>query len=302
MNIHKLTVFITTVQYLSFTEAAKHLHIAQPSVSHDIAELEKELGTQLFVRTNKGIQLTPSGEIFFAETCKIMTILQNAKQKIESTASGESGELKFGFISEQMAEPVVTFLKIFREAHPSVNLTFNAYTSIALTRRIQSNEVDLAFGRRESLVRHEDTEWTHLYEDPFFFILPKTHPLAKHKSLRLSQVAAETILLMSSDANPGFYDMVQRLYLSHGITPLLNATTNDRMATIMMARIGMGIALLTKEFVSVYDFPGMVSIPLAEADAYHDVGLAWDKRITNPMVKLFLDELGAYVIGNPILI
>ena len=300
MNIHKLTVFVTSAQYLSFTEAAKHLHIAQPSVSHDIAELEKELGAKLFTRSSKGIALTPQGEIFLADTCKIISILQSSKQKIESMTSGESGELRFGFISEQMAEPLVPFLEIFMKAHPKVSLTFNSYTSIALMRRIQSNEVDLAFGRREALVQHEDTDWLHLYKDPFTFIMPKTHPLADKKKLHFHDVANETILLMTSDSNPGFYDLVQRLYISHGITPLVNATTNDRLATIMMARLGMGIALLTQEFVCVYGFPDMVRLPLVDKDAYHDVGIAWDKRITNPMVELFLKELCEHLATNPI--
>ncbi|MDR0875207.1 MAG: LysR family transcriptional regulator [Clostridiales Family XIII bacterium] len=302
MNIHKLNVFVTSAQYLSFTEAARQLHIAQPSVSHDIAELEKELGTKLFARTNKGIVLTPQGEIFLTETCKILTIMQSTKQKIETMTGGESGELKFGFISEQMTEPVMPFLRYFRETHPAVNITFNSYTSIALTRRIQSSEVDLAFGRRESLVRHEDTDWLHLYKDPFCFVLPGSHPLAARKKLRLSDVAGETIILMSSDANPGFFEIIQRLYLSHGITPLINATTNDRLATLMMVRIGMGITILTKQFVSVYDLSELSCIPIAEDDALHDVGLAWDKRITNPMVEMFRKALGEYLVGHPILL
>ena len=301
MNIHKINVFVTAAQYMSFTEAARHLHIAQPSVSHDIAELEKEVGAKLFTRHSKGISLTPQGEIFLVESCKIITILQNTKQKIESMTY-EAGVLKFGFISEQMAEPIVPFLEIFKKSHPNVSMTFDAFTSIALTRRIQSNEVDFAFGRRESLMRHKDTDWMHLYKDPFTFIMPKTHPLADNKSLRIHDVANETILLMSSDANPGFYEMVQRLYLSHGITPLINATSNDRMATIMMARIGMGIALLTREFLKLYSFPDMVNINFDEKDAFHNVGIAWDKRITNPIVELFLHDLKAYLKDNPIAI
>jgi hypothetical protein len=107
---------------------------------------------------------------------------------------------------------------------------------------------------------------------------------------------------MSSDANPGFFEIVQRLYLSHGITPLVNATTNDRLATLMMTRIGMGITILTKQFVSVYDLSDLACIQVAEEDAFHDVGLAWDKRITNPMVRLFHKELDEYLKDNPIIL
>jgi len=300
MDLHKLNVFVTTAQYLSFTEAARHLHIAQPSVSHDIAELEKELGAKLFLRTKSGIALTPSGEVFFTEAGRILTIAMSARQKIEKLSSAESGELRFGFVAEQMIEPIAGFLKQFRADHPAIGLAFNSYTSIAVSRRIQSNEVDLGFGRRESLVRHEDTDWMHLYMDPFYFAVPKGHRLADEKALSFEQVKDETILIMSNEANPGFYGIVQSFYLSRGVTPLLNATSNDRIATIMMARIGMGIAFLTKQFLDVFNFPDIVLLPLDDDDAFHDVGVAWNKRAANPLVGTFLTELRTYLEKTPI--
>ena len=302
MDLHKLNVFVTAAQYMNFTEAARHLHIAQPSVSHDIAELEKELGAKLFARAKAGIALTPAGEVFFAEANKMITIALGARQKIEKLAAAESGELRIGFVSEQMAEPIAPFLKQFRTARPAVGLTFNSYTSIAVSRRIQSNEVDLGLGRRESLVRHEDIDWMHLYVDPFYFAIPEGHKLACEDAVTFDQVKDETILIMSSDANPGFFDLVQRLYLARGLTPLLNATSNDRIATIMMARIGMGIALLTKQFLGVYNFPDIKLIPLAEEDAHHAVGVAWNKRAANPLVEPFLGELREYLASSPITI
>ena len=285
---------------MSFTEAAKHLHMAQPSVSHDVAELEKELGAMLFARTKTGIALTPAGEVFYAEANKMIMIALGARQKIEKMSAAESGELRFGFVSEQMVEPIAPFLKQFHASHPTIGLAFNAYTSISVSRRIQSNEVDLGLGRRESLVRHEDMDWMYLYHDPFYFAVPEGHRLAQEEAVTFEQVKDETILIMSSESNPGFYDLVQRLYMARGITPLLNATSNDRIATIMMARIGMGIALLTKQFIDVYSFPDIRHIPLAEADAYHDVGVAWNKRGANPMVKAFLDELRDYIAVTPV--
>jgi len=302
MDLHKLNVFVTAAQYLNFTEAAKHLHIAQPSVSHDIAELEKELGSKLFVRTKSGIKLTPSGEVFFSEANKMLMIAMGARQKIEKMTSAETGELRFGFVAEQMIEPISGFLKQFHAQHLSIGMVFNSYTSISVARRIQSNEVDIGFGRRESLVRHEDTDWMHLYLDPFYIAVPEGHRLSDEKAVSFEQIKDETILLMSNEANPGFYGMVQNFYLRRGLTPLLNATSNDRISTIMMARIGMGIALQTKQFLDVFNFPDIVLIPLEEEDAIHNVGVAWNKRAANPLVGTFLKELREYSEKNPIII
>ena len=302
MDLHRLNVFIIAAQYLSFTEASKHLHMAQPSVSHDIAELEKELGAKLFARTKTGIALTPAGEVFYAEANKMLSIALGARQKIEKLAAAESGELRFGYVSEQMIEPVVPFLKRYHRGHPTVGLAFDSYTSIGVSRRIPSHEVDLALGRRESLVRHGDSEWMRLYRDPFYLAVPEGHKLANEPEIAFEQIKDETILLMSPEANPGFHELVQRLYVVRGITPLLNATSNDRMSTIMMARIGMGIALLSKQFLQVYNFPDVKLLPLAEDDACHEVGIAWSSRTVNPLVEPFLNELREYIAKYPIVI
>jgi DNA-binding transcriptional LysR family regulator len=300
MDLNRLNVFVIASQYRSFTEAARHLHIAQPSVSHDIAELEKELGAKLFVRTRTGIELTPAGEVFYAEANKMITIALDARQKIEKMSEAESGEIHFGFVSGQMLEPVTPFLKLYHESNPNVVLRFNSYTSIAVSRRIRSNEVDLGLGRRESLVKDAETEWFRLYEDPFYLAVPKDHRLADRKSVSIDEIKDETIIIMSAESNPGFLELVQRLYIHHNTTPLLNTTSNDRIATIMMVRIGMGIALLTKQFLGVYSFPDIRHIQLYEEDAFHEVGIAWNKRTANPLIGPFLKELQGYIDDTPI--
>jgi DNA-binding transcriptional LysR family regulator len=287
---------------MSFTEAAKHLHIAQSAVSHDIAELEKELGAKLFTRARTGIVFTPAGEVFFSEACKMISIAQGAKQKIEKIVAGEAGDLRLGFVAEQMIEPLTPFLKLYYEKHPCVNLHFNAYNSIVLSRHIVSGDVDCGFGRRESLARREDTKWRHLYYDSFHLAVPSDHRLAAEKEITMDMIENETIILMSSESNPGFLDLVQKLYLSRDMTPLLNTTSNDRMSTIMMARMGMGLALLTKQFLKVYDFDDVVSIPMAEDDAFHDIGVAWREKATNELAEQFLRELWAHLQNHPITI
>ncbi|MDR3304601.1 MAG: LysR family transcriptional regulator [Clostridiales Family XIII bacterium] len=300
MDLHKLNVFVTAAQYKSFTKAANHLHIAQSAVSHDMAELEKELGAKLFSRTMAGAVLTPAGEVFFSEAGKMIAIAQSAKEKIEKITAGENGDLHFSYVAEQMAEPIIPFLKQFHETHPGVALHFDAHNSIAVSRRIHENEIDFGFGRRESLVKHDDIEWLHLYEDPFFLAVPKGHRLAREKVVTVEMIRDETIILMSSETNPGFFDMVQKFCLAHGVTPLVNATTNDRTTTIMMARVSMGLAMQTLQFLKVYDFPDIVRIPFAETDAFHDVGIAWNKKSENTPAFQFLKELGAYLALNPI--
>ena len=299
MDMHRLTVFTTVAQYMSFTSAAKHLHIAQSAVSRDIAELEKELGTKLFDRTKVGISLTTSGQIFLEDACKILNIAQSSKQRIQTLSAGAKGDLIIGFISEQMIEPLVPLFKIFTEKHPSINIHFNSYTSISLARKIENNELDIAFGRYESLVRNDEINWKHLYKDPFYVAMPASHKLADAGKLTMDDIANETIIIMSRESNPGFFDLIQNLYLSRGLPLLVNSNSNDRMSTIMMCEIGMGLALMTKQFFKIYNFDNIKILPLDEEDAFHNVGIAWNKKTSNPAAKLYLEELEKYIETLP---
>jgi DNA-binding transcriptional LysR family regulator len=138
-----------------------------------------------------------------------------------------------------------------------------------------------------------------LYRDPFYLAVPKTHRLASETAVTLDMIKDETIILMSNESNPGFFGLVQKLYLSRGLTPLLNATSNDRMASIMMMRIGMGLTLLTKQFLKVYDFDDIVHIPIAEDDAFHNIGVAYRREATSELAEQFLRELWDYAEASP---
>ncbi|MDR1816114.1 MAG: LysR family transcriptional regulator [Clostridiales Family XIII bacterium] len=299
MDLHKLNVFVTVSQSSSFTAASKLLHIAQSAVSHDIAELEREFGAKLFDRTKTGVHLTPAGEVFFAEACKMIAIAEGARQRIAKMSGGEGGQLLFGFVSEQMIEPLLPVLKRFYEDHPNVQLHFNSYNSISLASLIENKALDLGIDRSEAFIKRDDLEWRELYRDPFYVAFSDAHPLAKEKKITLDRIEGETILLMSREANPGFFDVIQRFCLAHGMTPLLNATSNERMATLFMARIGMGVALLTKQFLKVYDYPGLKTAPLEEEDAFHSVGIVRRKNAANQNVDLFLEALDAYIRALP---
>ncbi|MDR1572652.1 MAG: LysR family transcriptional regulator [Clostridiales Family XIII bacterium] len=299
MDIHQLRVFITAAQHLSFTEAAKHLYIAQSAVSHNILELEKELGVRLFDRTKKGLALAPAGEILLVEAFRICSLMEGVSERVRTLSEGGSGELCFGYVSEQMIDPLVPCLRRFCGKHPNIGMQFNTYDSITISRHIEDKKIDLGFGRYENIIRRDEIDWRRLYRDPFRACMGRDHRLAGEKSLSVGALAGEKLILMKRESNPGMFDMVHKLYLSRGLTPMILADTNDQMTTFMMARLGMGIAISSKQFVGGYDMEGLVSIPLTDDDAFHDVGVAWGKNPANPAVGLFLKELDGFLAELP---
>ena len=99
MNIKQLKYFLVVAEERQITSAAKKLYIAQPPLSYQLKQLEKEVGVQLFVRTAHGIELTEEGKVFQKYAEKIVALSVSAKSQIHQIKEGELGKIRIGVIS-----------------------------------------------------------------------------------------------------------------------------------------------------------------------------------------------------------
>ena len=295
MYSKRLDVFITLAQYLNFSETANHLYMTQSAVSHSISDLEKELGVTLFERTQKGCKLTSSGRAFLSEAYRIISLSESAKARIGKLSRGECGEITIGFATELMVDPLVECFRGFARKYPDIDLNFMEYDSVSVARMLVDDEIDMAFGRRDALFHRDDLLWRHIYRDPLQVLLPNGHRLEHEKSITLEQLLDETIIIVGREINPGFFDVISKLFLSKGITPIFNTICNERMAAVFKVRIGKGITILTEQFVKVHWFDDLSIVPLDADNAWLDRGVAWKKDSANPAVKLLLKAFDDYL-------
>ena len=299
MYDNKLDVFVTVSQYLNFSEAANHLHIAQSAVSRNIAELEKELGIKLFDRTRRGCTLTPAGEMFLEEAYKLISLSDSVMSKLVKFSAGESGELVAGYPSELMIDPLLPCLKKFAKKHPGVDMHFITINSLSAARMLRKGELQVAFGREESFYKREEIDWRLIYISPLHVVMPEDHPLAKEKKITLEMLEHETIILLSRASNPGLFDFVQRMFQARRMTPVLDTTVNDRHSSVLLVRLGKGVTILSKQYMNIHKFPGIVAVPIDDANANMELGMAWNKDAVNPALKMFIDEVDAFLAKKP---
>jgi len=295
----KLDVFVMVSQCLNFSEAANQLHIAQSAVSRNIADLEKEVGVKLFDRTRRGCALTPAGEMFLEEVFKLITQSNSVKRKLDKFTAGESGGITAGYPSELMVDPLVPCLKGFTEKYPNVTMHFININSLSVARMLRRGELDVAFGREESFYKREEIEWRLIFVSPLHVVLPKGHHLAKEKKVTLDMLENETIVLLSRASNPGFFDVVQKMFLAKRKTPLLDTSVNDRHSSILLVRLGKGVTILSKQYMSLHNNSGVVTVPIDDENARMDLGMAWNKKVVNPALKMLLEEIDAYLETQP---
>lgn len=291
MDIHQLEVFITAAQYMNFTEASQRLFMVQSAVSHNITTLEKELGIKLFTRSNNALSLTPAGEIFLSEAYKITSIAQESVSRMKSVQAGQVGQISVGFVFPQMIDCFVPNLMAFFKEYPNIEAKFKEHNCITLARMLESNDIDIVFGREDSFIKNDKFRWKSLYVDDFVVMMCKNHPLASEKKVTPNQLAREKIFTMSRETNPGMFDLINFIFMSNGVMPNINDSCNSHFTTIMFARMGLGVVIFPTMYLR-YMSDDMTYATIDDPNACHEIGIAWTTNNKNSAQPLFLKAFG----------
>lgn len=212
-SLKQLQIFMACVKFSNFTKAAQFLHTTQPAISIQIKKLEYQIGTKLFsLRSDKKIQLTPSGKTIYQKLQKTYSNLESFSQFIDEFQHSLQGNLAIG-IPSSCLDYSLSILKKFQLEHPKVTIDLQVLSREALINAIKNYELDLAIMSAvpdQSLsIEAIDTYSLHL-------IASKIHPLAHKKDITLADLNNETIILGEAGSEP-------RKYLE---THFVNPTSN----------------------------------------------------------------------------
>src|SRR6185295_14296385 len=146
MELRHLRYFVGVGEEQHFGRAAERLGIAQPALSRQIQDLEKELGFVLFDRLPRGVKLSAAGVLFLGEARRILEEVQAAKLRAERVARGQAGTLRIGFVEALSWHGVVPdTLRSFRRRQPDVELELNPLLSLQQVEAVRSGKLDAGF-------------------------------------------------------------------------------------------------------------------------------------------------------------
>ena len=114
MELRHLRYFIALAEELSFTRAAQRLHVSQPPLSLQIAQLEAELGVQLFVRTSRRVELTLAGQAYLVDARAVLERLDAARQRVGAIGQGQAGRIEVGLSGSHFLGPFPAALARYR--------------------------------------------------------------------------------------------------------------------------------------------------------------------------------------------
>ncbi|MEM6279099.1 MAG: LysR substrate-binding domain-containing protein [Verrucomicrobiota bacterium] len=243
-SFRELECFLAVSEELSFTRAAKRLHLAQPPLSRHIRNLEEKLEVKLFERTNREVRHTAAGLAFRTEAKEILLKVQRAGEAARRADEGETGRLDVGFVSAVLSPELVHVFSEFREEQSHVQLNLHDRLPSEQIEALSNGELEVGFiGVKPERVP-EGIQCSDWMQERLFVFLPSMHPLAKRKEIRLRELKEEPFAMIASEAAPAYGSYLRSLCLKEGFRPRVVQEARRAQAVAAMAVVGSGVAIL----------------------------------------------------------
>lgn len=211
MNLYHLRYFATLAHLEHYTKAAEILSITQPSLSHAISSLEKELGVKLFEKDGRNVVLTKCGQAFLVDVEQALNMLDSSVNKLQMTGFGE-GRIDIAELRVLSSTVVPNFVKGFLDSSSNKKIDFHFHSSTGLTfdmiQGLKERKYDIAFCSKmdnEPLI-----EFTPVAKQELVLIVPKGHPLEDRTSIDLKDSLAYPHIVFSKRS--GLRQVIDKLF------------------------------------------------------------------------------------------
>jgi DNA-binding transcriptional LysR family regulator len=286
MELRHLRYFVTLAEELHFGRAAERLHIAQPPLSQQIRQLERELGFELFHRTKRNVQLTEAGQVFLVEVRQIMRQLQQAIQIGQQTSRGEIGQLVVGFVSSAAYNILPTILRTFRGCVPGVSLELHELTTDQQLEWLREGRMDIGFLRPP--VEENRFNWETIFQESLMVALPEGHLLANQSEVSWRSLADEPFILFPRILAPGLYDLIISLCQQADFSPNVAQEAIQMQTIVSLVAAEMGVAIVPASLQNLQRI-GVVYKTLQEYTPKVAIAMIWRKNETSATVLKFVE-------------
>jgi DNA-binding transcriptional LysR family regulator len=285
MELRHLRYFVAVSESLHFGQAAAKLQIAQPSLSHQIRQLEIELQTTLLRRTKRRVELTEAGRTFLEEARDILARADRAAVNARRASRGEIAPLRVGVAHWIDPARILASVRSFNAHNPTIQVDLQTMSVPAQLAALREERLDVGFVRPpigESSLASEM-----LVREPFVIALPATHRFAGSKRIPLSSLANESFVFIRRDALPVFYDLVLQVCRQAAFVPHAPHEADHPQMVLGLVAAGMGISLVPASVQNTKP-RGLVLRSLRPSPRILESGLAWRREDTSPTVNGFL--------------
>lgn len=288
MNLYQLQYFVKLAHLQHYTKAAKELSITQPSLSHAMNTLEQELGVKLFQKEGRNVVLTQYGKQYLKDIEDILNHLSQSTRQMQRIGQGH-GCIRLSFLRSIGVHYIPQILRAFQKAYPDKDITFELNNDSGLSKDLidglKQQKYDIVF----CSLPHEDE--TLIYEpiikQELFVAVEKNHPLAKRKSVQLSDIIHENFIHFSKKS--GLRHEIDQLFAYDHIYPqnIVYEISEDEVIASFVEH-GFGIAILPH--IKIVEQMDVTLIPIDHPFNYRNLYMVMNKDVYHAPILIHFYE------------
>lgn len=242
LNYELYKVFYQVALNLSFSQAAKNLFISQSAVSQNIKSLEKELQTELFIRSTKSVQLTEAGKILFEHIEPAFNLIENGEKSIKEINALERGEIHIGANDTISKDYLLPYLNEFHQLYPEIQIQITNRTSSTCIDLLQQNKVDLIISNLPNSKITEQMEYQEIFIFNDIFIAGRDFKELREIKIELKELKKYPLLMLEAKTTTRKFLEKTLTELGIEIEAAIELGSVDLL--IEMTKIGLGIAFV----------------------------------------------------------
>ncbi|MDO2384375.1 LysR substrate-binding domain-containing protein [Mycobacterium avium subsp. hominissuis] len=289
MELRHLRYFRAVAEELHFGRAAQRLHIAQPPLSQQIRQLERELGVELLIRSTRHVALTPAGQAFHARAIAILDAVDDAADLARRVADGTTGRLTIGCVGSATYSVLPRLVRALGELLPDVDVRVRGeMLAPAQLAALAAGEIDLALLRPPVIDPGLCTEI--IRRDSLLVALPEGHRLSKRKALAIGDLREEGLVAHAGGGRSVMALLLATLCADAGFTPRVRHEVEETSTLVTLVAAGLGAAIVPAP-TSALDIAGVVYRPLQPRSLGVELVAAWPASAHDQLVRRVIEAL-----------
>jgi Transcriptional regulator len=289
IEFRHLHYFACVAEELHFSRAADKLGMAQAPLSQQIRQLEERLGTALFRRTTRRVELTPAGEIFLRHAQEILGGIDRAVTHTRSISGDDSGTIYVSGVHVALSHVLPPIIAHFRTSYPAVTIDVQVHGTAQQLELLQSRKTQVSFIRSTNPSGFFKSE--RVLKEGFVGVLPTGHRLAEKGDLAVRDFAGEPLITYAPLVGASYYHAIMDALRRAGVYPVIVQEVSHTLAINTLVAAGIGIAI-APAWLAHNPNPHVVYRALDEIPPNVELLVAWHAEEKS---KLVLDFVQAAV-------
>lgn len=292
MELRHLRYFVAVAEQLHFRHAAEIVHVAQPALSQQIRQLEKELGVTLLERSRHQVRLTPAGKAFYESALGVLRQADQAAARARKVDSGDAGTIRIGFVSTAAIRVLPDGVKRLQKQVPMAEVELSELAAGEQIDGLYREQLDIGFVHAKL---SRDVLGTRIVaRDRLIAAVPDSSPLARCRRVDLRDLASWPAIMPAGHSSSGFYEQVRMAYQMAGVRPERVHYTRLLQTGLLLVAAGVGVSLVPESFQLIH-VRGVAYKKLRVEPPLCEMVAAWRRDNASPLLARFvrcLPELG----------